>query len=216
MVRIQQLTGARPGEVTIIRACDLNMSGPIWEYAPASHKTEHNGQRRVIFVGPKAQALLKPWLKPDLGAFLFSPADAEAGRVARLRGERKTPLWPSHVEHQARKRRTCPRRSPGDHYSVASYRRAIARACDLAFPHPTLSQIPDADLTEDKRAELRAWQKANRWHPHQLRHTVATRIRRKFGLESAQAVLGHSELGTTQVYAERNLDAAREVMRQIG
>jgi integrase len=32
-----------------------------------------------------------------------------------------------------------------------------------------------------------------RWHPHQLRHTAATEIRAKFGLEAAQAVLGHAQ-----------------------
>jgi integrase len=216
LVRLQQLTGARPGEVVIMRTRDLNTSGPTWEFVPASHKTEHHGQQRVVFVGPKAQALLRPWLKPDLEAFLFSPAEAEALRKAERRDERKTPLWPSHVAHQARKRKALPRRPPRDCYSVASYRRAIARACDLAFPHPTLSHIPDEDLTDDQRAELQAWRKANRWHPHQLRHSVATRIRRRFGLEAAQAVLGHTELGTTQVYAERNLDAARDVMKAIG
>jgi hypothetical protein len=34
--------------------------------------------------------------------------------------------------------------------------------------------------------------------------------------ESAQAVLGHSELSSTQVNAEKSLETARAVMRQIG
>jgi site-specific recombinase XerC len=70
--------------------------------------------------------------------------------------------------------------------------------------------------TPEQRAELAAWQKAHRWHPHQLRHSAGTAIRRQFGLEAAQAVLGHSELSATQVYAEKSLDTARDVMRQIG
>jgi integrase len=216
MVRLQRLTGARPGEIVILRTCDINRSDRIWEYVPGSHKTEHQDQQRVVFVGPQAQALLKSWLKTDLQEFVFSPAKAEVARRAERRDDRQTPVWPSHVAHLARKRKPRPRRSPRDHYSVASYRRAIARACDLAFPHPKLSRIPDEDQTDDQRAELETWQKANRWHPHQLRHSVATRVRRRFGLEAAQAVLGHTELGTTQVYAERNLEAARDVMMKIG
>jgi hypothetical protein len=39
MVQLQQLTGMRPGEVTVIRTCDLNVSGRIWEFDPASLST---------------------------------------------------------------------------------------------------------------------------------------------------------------------------------
>jgi site-specific recombinase XerC len=54
------------------------------------------------------------------------------------------------------------------------------------------------------------------WHPNQLRHAAATRVRREAGLEAAQVVLGHARADVTQVYAERDLDRAREVMRAIG
>lgn len=39
---------------------------------------------------------------------------------------------------------------------------------------------------------------------------------RAFGLEASQAVLGHAELGVTQVYAEVDQAAARRVMGEIG
>jgi site-specific recombinase XerD len=99
---------------------------------------------------------------------------------------------------------------------VASYRRAIARGCDRAFPHTTLAGLPETKLDDAQRQELQAWHKAHRWHPHQLRHATGTAIRGRFGLEAAQAVLGHSELSSTQIYAENSLEAAREVLRQIG
>ena len=54
------------------------------------------------------------------------------------------------------------------------------------------------------------------WHPHQLRHTHATEVRRRFGLEAAQVALGHSSADVTQVYAERNLTLAVQVAAQIG
>jgi len=54
-------------------------------------------------------------------------------------------------------------------------------------------------------------------HPHQLRHTAGTRIRRKFGLEAAAATLGHSSAKLTdEVYAERDLQRVAEVMKRMG
>jgi site-specific recombinase XerD len=49
-----------------------------------------------------------------------------------------------------------------------------------------------------------------------LRHSAATIIRRQYGAEAAQAVLGHAELSTTEIYAEKSLEAARQIMREIG
>jgi hypothetical protein len=41
-------------------------------------------------------------------------------------------------------------------------------------------------------------------------------IRARYGLEAAQVILGHSRTDVTQVYAERDLAKAVEVMREIG
>ena len=54
------------------------------------------------------------------------------------------------------------------------------------------------------------------WHPNQLRHTAATMIRKEFGLEAAQVILGHSKADTTQIYAERDAAKAIEIIRKIG
>ena len=54
------------------------------------------------------------------------------------------------------------------------------------------------------------------WSPGQLRHTAATLIRARYGLEAAQTVLGHAKADVTQVYAERDLARARAVMAEIG
>jgi integrase len=37
------------------------------------------------------------------------------------------------------------------------------------------------------------------WNPGQLRHTAATEIRRKFGAEASQVVLGHAQLATSEI-----------------
>jgi integrase len=191
MVRLQRLTGMRPQEVVGIRMIDVDMTDPTcWIYRPARHKTQHHGRDRVIFLGPRAQAILRPLLPLDVSAHIFCPKQTVAERGVRQRATRKTPMWKSHLARQAAKRKVRPQRPPGDSYTVGSYRKAIRRACLMAG--------------------------VQTWHPHQLRHTAATTIRGRFGLEAAQAVLGHSELGTTQVYAERNLTAARAVMSEIG
>jgi integrase len=54
------------------------------------------------------------------------------------------------------------------------------------------------------------------WFPNQIRHTVATEIKTRFGLESAQVLLGHSKPDTTLIYAERDLEHAKALARKIG
>jgi hypothetical protein len=82
MVQVQRLTGARGGEVCAMRTADIGTSGPVWTYRPASHKTAHHGHQRQIFIGPKAQDVLRPFLKPlNPLAFIFSPKDAVAERA---------------------------------------------------------------------------------------------------------------------------------------
>jgi integrase len=63
MIELQTLTAMRPGEVAIMRSKDLDMSGRVWVYRPQHHKTEHHGHERVIYLGPRAQEVLKPWLR---------------------------------------------------------------------------------------------------------------------------------------------------------
>jgi integrase len=75
-------------------------------------------------------------------------------------------------------------------YSVDSYRRAIQRVCER-------HDLP-------------------KWAPNQLRHTAGTAVREQCGLETAQAVLGHANMQTTQIYAERLDAAAREAARRLG
>jgi integrase len=75
-------------------------------------------------------------------------------------------------------------------YDGGAYRKAIRRACKkLGIPI---------------------------WFPHQLRHSAASEIRRRYGLEASQAILGHTELTTTQVYAQVHRGKAREIMCEIG
>lgn len=187
MVKIQRLTGARPGEVVQVRACDLHMTDPVWEFRPGRHKGEHHDRDRIVFIGPAAQAILRQYLRLDMTAPVFSPAVSEEQRNQARRATRKTTMTPTA---KARRSRQNPRGRAGEQYDVAAYRRAIARACEKAG-------LPT-------------------WTPHQLRHSAATEVRKRFGLEAAQAVLGHAELGVTQLYAEKDMETARRVMAEIG
>ena len=102
---------------------------------------------------------------------------------------------------------------------------AIQRACDRAFPPPPPLAKRDnetiakwqARLTAKQNGELKAWRKAHRWHPHQLRHNAATEIRKAFGLDAAQLALGHASAQITDaIYAERDHAKVIEVMRRVG
>ena len=124
MVRFQRLTGARPGEVFQLRPCDVDRSGEIWEYKPADHKTAYRGRQRIIYIGPKAQAILLPYLLRDAQANCFSPAESEEKRHKEQRNRRRTRVQPS----QQNRRKAKPKRTPRTAYNKDSYQKAIARA----------------------------------------------------------------------------------------
>lgn len=58
--------------------------------------------------------------------------------------------------------------------------------------------------------------KIPRWTPNQLRHSHATAVRKQFGAEAAQVMLGHAHVSTTEIYAEVNAERGREVARLVG
>ena len=65
---------------------------------------------------------------------------------------------------------------------------------------------------------VRACERAGvpRFSPNQLRHSTATIVRQKFGVEAARVYLGHENLKTTEVYATADDDLARKVAEEIG
>jgi integrase len=223
-VEFQRLSGCRPEEACAVRRCDIDTDGPTWLYKPPHHKNAHRGKSRVIAVGPKAQEVLKEFFTPDIGDYLFSPRRAVEEILAVRSANRRTPRWPSHVTRNAEKRKARPKRTPSERYNRGSYGLALDRACDRAFPPPReLAQREDEThaewlerLTPAQRSEVEAWRKSHRWHPNQLRHTFATRVRKQHGLEAAQVLLGHSRADVTQIYAEKNEALATAVAAKIG
>jgi integrase len=186
MVELQALTGMRPGEVWRMTTGQIDRSEDAWLYRPTRHKTADQGKDRVIPLGPRAQEVLQPWLKADPDKPLFSPTEAMEEFRRRQREQRKTKVQPSQRDRRVKN----PKRKKHDTYNRHSYGHAIAKGCVKAG-------VP-------------------MFRPNQIRHSYATRIRREFGLEAAQVLLGHSKVDVTQIYAERNEALARDVAAKIG
>lgn len=94
---------------------------------------------------------------------------------------------------QRRRRRTG--RKFGEHYTTRSYHQALSYAFDRA---------------KERGSEL------VRWSPNQLRHSCATSLRKKYGLEGSRVALGHLKCETTEIYAERDVNQAIEIAREVG
>lgn len=186
MTEVGRVSGMRPGELCIMRACDLDMRDKkVWIYTPSEHKTEHKGKERKVAIGPKAQAVIGQYLNRPTTAYLFSPREAHAQRLELRRSARKTPLYPSHDQRRTYE----PSGAVGDCYCTETYRRAIHYACKLA--------------------------KVEDWNPNQLRHLWGTEVREKFNLEAAAAGMGNT-VEVAEVYAERSMATAKNVARKVG
>lgn len=178
MIHLQRLTGMRPSEVRAMRCGDIDRSGKVWQFTPRRHKTQHHGRGRVVFIGPRAQLILRPFLTDDPDLYVFRPSDGRAEFVGReYREGAKVAVRNSHGQN-----------APYTHHG---YDASIRRACRKAKVDP--------------------------WSPGRLRHNAATSIRAEFGdIEAARVVLGHSTPTITEVYAEKDLAAARAVMAKVG
>lgn len=187
LVRLQLLTGARPGELLGLRPCDLQRSERVrvrpgvvidargcWVFVPKRHKTSHRGHSRVILFGPEARKILEPFMSRAADAFLFSPREAAAEYLA---------------VHEQTANFDRPR-SPGLRYTTWSYGHAVANACRRA--------------------------KVPRWTPHQLRHNAATRLVAQFGWETARIILGHSAVSMTAQYAIEDFTKAVDAVQRAG
>jgi integrase len=208
MVQLQELIGARETEICVLRGRNIDKSGSVWWYTidpnevtvdgqPANqHKTAHHEDSdgyanvKMLPIGPKAQEILGPWLRENADEYVFQPREARQSQNAERRKTRETPLWPSHVKHQAKKKKATPKRAPKDRYDRHSYARAIARACQKAnVPH---------------------------WHPHQLKHSCGTVVRKKYGLEAARAYMGHNKVSTAEIYAEKDMEMVEKIALEMG
>ncbi len=204
MVRLQRLTGMRPGEICIMRLCDIDRTNSVWIYYPERHKTMNTGRERPIFIGPQGQALLAKYLDRGPESPCFQPQEAVAAQREQRSADRKTPL--SCGNRRGTNLKRLPKKQAGERYEPKTYNRAVAYVLKRIFPEPE-------GLSEK---ELAAWRLKYRWSPNRLRHAAATEIRKRYGLEAAQVILGHAKCDTTQIYAQRDLERGVEVAMNLG
>lgn len=188
MVRLHALLGCRPGEICSLTPSMVDTKADVWTITLAEHKTSWRGHERIIYVGPKAQVILKPYLSGQPDMPIFSPKIAVEQRLQVKERNRKTP--PSCGNKRGTNRKSSPKKRAGDRYDTQSYGKAIKFACLAA-------EIPV-------------------WSPNQLRHSAATKLRESEGIEAASVILGHKSLDVTQVYAEKSKKRAVEVARKHG
>jgi integrase len=204
LIWFMSLTGCRPGEACRLRRCDIDTTRDVWLYRPAHHKNKHRGKGRVVPIGPKARTVIDEFPTDDPGDNVFSPRRAVEERNARRSAERKTPRFPSHMARNVSKRVANPRRTAGLRYTCEVVARAVERA------------VVRANARRRKLADGGEWDSVPHWHPNQLRHNFGTLVRRVYGLEAAQVVLGHEKADVTQVYAEKNVALAVRVAAEVG
>lgn len=82
----------------------------------------------------------------------------------------------------------------GEKYNRKSYSRAIKSACERAIAKGVIDKA---------------------WTPNQLRHAIATDIRRLYSRDKAQSYLGHSSIDTTGIYADRTRGEVIEIAKAL-
>jgi integrase len=98
-VRLQLCCACRPGELLAMRAEQIDRSHAVWRWEAIRHKTRWRGKKRLVFFGPRAQAII---------ATLPSKGHLIQPRMAT---------------------KTNGRTKVGERYSVRTYYRAVHRAC---------------------------------------------------------------------------------------
>ena len=223
MIEMQRLTGARGGEIAIMRPCDIDRSSKVWVYKPTKHKTAYCEHERYIYIGPEAQKRLSPFLLRSPEAYCFSPKEAMEERHQESEASRVTP--PSYGNSRGTNRKRKPMKAPGERYTSMSYYKAIQYALCRAFQPPEHLARKKGELVkewEDRlekdglRDAFQEWCKQHHWHPHQLRHNAATELRKEFGLEAARIILGHRSAAITEIYAEEDKAKAIAAISQVG
>jgi integrase len=209
-------TGARSGEICSLRTCDIVRDCEPWQYCPERHKNSHRGHKRAIFFGPRARAVLQPFLDDENPErFLFSPADAvraqkETAKVPHRSDARRAQAAATKRRIEAKQRlaksgksRPTSSRRPGARYNRNSLANALRRCCSrLEVPY---------------------------FNPHRLRHTARVRIDElvgeaasaavsgvEFASEESQATLSHSSRKMTQRYGSTCYGLAAITMERYG
>lgn len=200
LARIQLFCGMRPGEACRMRPCEIDRSGDVWFYMPGKHKNDWRGIVRIVPIPKVAQAVLAKYLNREPESFVFSPRESEKLRNhdnSGLRASRTTKAYPYEERRRLKKKlkRSATAYTRLRHcYDRDSYRRAVTYA-----------------ITKAKRSGVTI----ERWHPNQLRHSIATAISQKLGRQAAMLWLGHEHLETTGIYAEKQMQELTAIAQGV-
>lgn len=196
MVKFQRAVGCRPGEICKITPGMVKQEGDIWEIHLDKHKSAWRGKSRIIYVGKDAQEILAKYLQRPADMHCFAPREARKNRAFEIK--KKPGVLTARIKGKGSR--------PAFKFTTSTYRQAVTRGCEKAFPAPKNLK---------SKAEIAKWRSEHLWSPNQLRHSFATHIRKVAGIEAAKALLGHSDLTTTQIYAEVDRNAAVEALRRL-
>lgn len=92
---------------------------------------------------------------------------------------------------------------------------------DYIFTHPgtnyiftvAFSNIPITTRQVERIINKAGWKSLGRpVHPHMLRHTFATKLMRVTDMRTVQELLGHSDIGSTQIYTHPNEDDKKKAI----
>jgi integrase len=104
MIQLQRLTGMRPGEVCALKPADVDRSADVWLYEVGkANKNRHRGKAQVYYFGPKAVAILRPYLvgadevAPVFGVTAKCYGDAVRAACVKAQCERWTPHQLRHA-----------------------------------------------------------------------------------------------------------------------
>lgn len=174
MVEVHLCGAMRAQDVVVLRPVDLDRTTPEWLYTPSEYKTEHLEEDvpRRIWLGPRAQEALAPWLETTAPYEWLFPSKGK-GRHAGM--------------------------GPG-HLTVSGYRALIRAALRRA----------------NRERAAKGLEPLPHWYPLQVRRAALTRLKTEVSAEAAQAMGGHRQMSTTDIYTRRMDALAREAARRFG
>jgi integrase len=203
MLRLLWYTGARPSELKSMKCGHIQRTGTIqaasgvlldldtlgvWAAVLREHKTDGGDYDRVIFFGPKSQAILQGLIdhqSPEVA--VFRPKDATAENIALARS-RRTPTGKGMIGYV--RKGDAAIKKPGDHYHPETLAKVIKMVC--------------------QRHKLKLFT------PYQVRHAVGVLVQQRWGREASRVFLGHHVGGVTERYAGSDLDRAAKVAAEWG
>ncbi|MBP3959576.1 site-specific integrase [Gemmata sp. G18] len=101
MIRLQRLTGMRPGEVCALEAGDLERTTDVWIYRVGkANKNRHRGKAQTYYLGPKAVSLLAPYLEGNPAGPIFGEGPEDYSQaIIRASVKAKCRWTPHQLRH---------------------------------------------------------------------------------------------------------------------